>query len=104
MQDGIKKRDLITIGVKKEAKDIGHVTIEIKKEIENIVVIIVGIKEEVERVFIIPFKMKKEIEELEKIKIMQKKANFEWHTKTNSRIHNQILKCLYYSWVKLALP
>jgi hypothetical protein len=59
LQNGIKKRDLTTIGVKKEAKDIGHVTIEIKKEVENIVVIAVDIKEEVERVFIIPFKIKK---------------------------------------------
>jgi hypothetical protein len=91
LQYGIKKRDLTTIGIEKEAKDIGHVTIEIKKEVGNIVVIIVDIKEEVEGVCIIPFKIEKEIEKLEKIEIMQKKkANFEWHTKTNPRIHNQV--------------
>jgi hypothetical protein len=100
---GFKKRDLTTIEVKKETKDIGHVTIKIKKEVENIVVITLDIKEEVEGVFIIPFKIEKEIKELEKIEIMQKKVNFEWHIKTNPRIHNQVLKCQYYSWAKLAL-
>ncbi len=72
---------------------IGHVTIEIQKEVENIVVITIDIKEEV-GVFIIPFKIEKEIKKLEKTEIMQKKPKFEWHTKTNPRIHNQILKCL----------
>jgi hypothetical protein len=61
LQDGIKKRDLTTIGVKKEAKHIGHVTIEIKKEVEYKVVITVDIKNKYKKFFIIPFKIEKEI-------------------------------------------
>jgi hypothetical protein len=56
LQNKIKKRDLTTIGVKKEAKDIGHVTIESKKEGS---VNTIDIKEDIEGVFIISFKIEK---------------------------------------------
>jgi hypothetical protein len=47
LRNGIRKRNLSTVGVNKEVKDIDHFTIEGKKEVKNIVVTIVDIKEEI---------------------------------------------------------
>jgi hypothetical protein len=75
---------LATTKIKKEVDfDAREVKIEVPITLE--------IKEEI-KIILITFAIKEEIEKLKDVDIVYKKIRSNWHTKANTRIHNQIFK------------